>query len=119
MHCILFGNPAILNIKDPLALRRRITPVLPFRRHLFVVFSPSTIDGLGVFQRRQPLASQKNAHFVAEMSISLALKAKKLHFLRQPGHPYSEGPVGFASPDYSGFALSVILFFFQNYVTEQ
>jgi len=53
MHCILFGNPAILSRKDPLALRRRITPVLPFLRHLFVVFSPSTIDGLGVFQRRQ------------------------------------------------------------------
>ncbi len=65
MHCILFGNPAILTIKDPLALRHRITPALPFRRHLFVVFSPSTIDELGVFRRRQPLASPK------KMPISL------------------------------------------------
>ena len=65
MHCILFGNPAILLLKDPLALRRRITPALPFRRHLSVVFSSSTIAELGVLQRRQPPASPK------KMPISL------------------------------------------------
>ena len=82
MHCILFGNPAILTIKDPLALRHRITPALPFRRHLFVVFSPSTIDELGVFNGGNRLPPQKkypfrcrNEHFSSFESLKAAFSS--------------------------------------------
>ncbi len=75
MHCILFGNPAILTIKDPWFC---VTGLLRFCLFGDICLSCSArqqLTGWMFLTEATACLPKKNAHSVAEMSIFLALKA--------------------------------------------
>jgi hypothetical protein len=105
MHTHLFGNPAIL-FAGSVALRHRITPVLPVRRTL-VAYSPLYCSSQHKLTKKGALSSSEDE---SAPCVGTIPGAKMNSSLRQPGYPFCRTR-GFASPDYSGFALSENLFF--------
>jgi hypothetical protein len=94
------------------ALRHQIALALPFRRFLCLL----TADLLLTAGLKKSLLfyhkNWKSTHHIAEVRAFLnpffRVGRNALHPLRQPGYPKLRTR-GFASPDFSGFARSVII----------